>query len=66
VVLFEDPMDDSFSQVVRLLPKADLLLVVAGTSLAGISGGFLAGAGVDNLVIINMEPTHMDRREPNL
>jgi NAD-dependent deacetylase len=60
VVLFEDPMDDSFSQVMRLLPKADLLLI-AGTSLQVYPVASLPEL-VDNLVIINMEPTHMDSR----
>lgn len=60
VVLFEDPMDDSFSQVMRLLPKADLLVVV-GTSLQVYPVASLPEM-VDNLVIINMDPTHMDSR----
>lgn len=60
VVLFEDPMDDAFSQAVQVLPAAELLLVV-GTSLQVYPVASLPEL-VDNLVIINLEPTSMDYR----
>lgn len=60
VVLFEDPMPDSFTQVVNLLSGADLLVVV-GTSLQVYPAASLPEL-VSDLVIINLEPTLMDRR----
>lgn len=58
IVLFEDPMDETFSTVSEFLPRSDLL-IIAGTSLQVYPAASLPQF-VNNLIIINLEPTRFD------
>lgn len=62
VVLYEEGLDDStVTGAVNAISKADTL-IIAGTSLTVYpAAGFIRYFGGDNLVLINRDPTPMDK-----
>lgn len=60
IVLFEDPMPPAFMMAYQLLEDCDLLLIV-GSSLVVTPVCYLP-MKVENLVIVNLQPTPFDSR----